>query len=282
MTHITLVPQGGLCNRLRAALSALWLTEQFSDCRVEVAWAVSAECAAPFHRLFEPESYTGDRFSVRPYNWFYTPVCRANLHLPGLLRRFCYDAQWVNFRSNLTATQLSRRIAVHRRLYVSTGYDLCATPGDMWRRLQPLPHLQRKIEALSRSFSRHTVGLHIRRTDNAVSMAHSTEPMFFEAIRRTISEDPMADFFLATDDHLLKDRLREAFPDRIFTQHCRGSRAELRGIEEAVVDLFCLARTSRLLGSYWSSFTDAAAQLGNLPLLIIDNSTSCSTTEIPS
>ena len=39
-------------------------------------------------------------------------------------------------------------------------------------------------------------------------------------------------------------------------------------MQAAVVDLFVLSKTRRLIGSYWSSFTDTAAELGNLPLTI--------------
>jgi hypothetical protein len=38
---------------------------------------------------------------------------------------------------------------------------------------------------------------------------------------------------------------------------------------EAVVVLFCLSRCHKLLGSYWSSFSDMAADLGSIKAQIV-------------
>lgn len=48
-----------------------------------------------------------------------------------------------------------------------------------------------------------------------------------------------------------------------------AARQDENGIADAVVDLFILSRTQRLYGSYWSSFSEVAAQIGNIPLEIV-------------
>ena len=40
-------------------------------------------------------------------------------------------------------------------------------------------------------------------------------------------------------------------------------------MQEAAIQLWSLARTRRLLGSYWSSFSDMAAEIGGIPLHIV-------------
>ena len=62
---------------------------------------------------------------------------------------------------------------------------------------------------------------------------------------------------------------RYAYPDRIITQRTQVRRDTLDGMREAVVDLWCLAATQRIIGSYWSSFTDTAAELRQIPLEIV-------------
>ena len=66
---------------------------------------------------------------------------------------------------------------------------------------------------------------------------------------------------------------QKAFPGRIVAQPVQSVRRDtLAGMQDAVVDLFCLSRTRKLLGSYWSSFSDMAAELSGIPLQIVKTS----------
>lgn len=261
MSRIVLVPQGGLCNRLRAILSAISLIERGDiDAHLSVGWDVNAECAARFDQLFEP--YPAACLTIGPRRWFDRPITRRNLHWPALVRSVLYSAQYSN-------TPPANE-ALNGKVYVSTGHAFCDYPADYVRRLRPLPHLQERIDSLSAAFvPGHTVGIHIRRTDHVTAIAESPDALFLDAISHAISRDADAHFYLATDDSTLKRRLVERFPGRITAQDCRGSRADLCGMEEAVVDLWTLARCSSLIGSYWSSYTDTAAEIGGVPLTII-------------
>ena len=46
-------------------------------------------------------------------------------------------------------------------------------------------------------------------------------------------------------------------------------RNTLDGMQAAVIDLFCLANTNRIYGSYWSSFSEIAAQIKKAELVIV-------------
>lgn len=268
MIHLTLVPQGGLCNRLRAVLSAVSLVEEkHIVARLRVGWSADDECAARFDQLFEPLG--SPDVTIAPRRWSDRPVTRRNLHWPALVRRLFYAAQYRNAPPTIEATVPASAAAEVVRLYVSTGYAFCDYSPSYVRRLRPLPHLQERIDALSAGFDAHTVGIHIRRTDHTTCIAESPDALFVDAMQQAIDADPATRFYLATDDATLKASLTERFPGRVTVQQCCGTRADLRGMEEAVVDLWTLARTSRLLGSYWSSFTDTAAEIGGIPLEII-------------
>ena len=155
------------------------------------------------------------------------------------------------------------------RVYLSGGYALCHYSPDCVARLCPRPELMQRIERIKARFTRNTVGVHIRRTDNAVSMSRSTPEGFRRAMDREIKRDFKVRFFLATDDDALKATLVQEDPDRIITQRTQVRRDTLDGMREAVVDLWCLAATQRIIGSYWSSFTDTAAELRQIPLEIV-------------
>lgn len=269
MSRLVLVPQGGLCNRLRAILSALCLIERGEiSARLSVGWDANAECAARFDQLFLP--LDSPHVSIGPRRWTDRPITRRNLHWPALVRCCIYRKQYANRPPAVETLRSIFDAHSEAAVYVSTGHAFCDYPADYVRRLRPLPHLQERIDRLSAAFVHgHTVGIHIRRTDHATAIAESPDARFVDAISDAIVHDADARFYLATDDADLKRRLVERFPDRITTQDCHGSRADLCGMEEAVVDLWTLARCSRIIGSYWSSYTDTAAEIGGVPLTII-------------
>ena len=98
---------------------------------------------------------------------------------------------------------------------------------------------------------------------------------FFRA-RRLLPLAPLADhlrvFYLATDDFAVKNEICRRFGGKVLTLPTPTCRKSLAGIQNAVVDLWCLAHTKRLIGSYWSSFTDTAAELGRIPVTIVRKS----------
>lgn len=264
--EVVVAVEGGLCNRLRAALSARAVSAR-NGWPVRVAWGRDAACMAEFADLFEP--IDTPLFRIASPRFGEAPDCRKNLHLPGLFRRFRYDRQRANFCCSRDG-DLSAFAAGARRTYVSTCYVVADYPATAIQELRPRPHLQRAIDGLSASFTNETVGVHIRRTDHRAAIETSTTETFFRAFDREIEKNPHASFFLATDDEALKTDLLARYPGRFQAQHIEENRRDTRyGMECAVVDLWCLARTRKLLGSYYSSFTDAAAALGGIPLEVM-------------
>lgn len=273
---MTVIPQGGLCNRLRVVLSALAVSRHGHDVTVE--WGSTRECRAAFSELFQsltaPEKDTAENaaygtFRIRDRRWWNAPQTRRNLHIPALLRRVVYDLQLVNYRCTHADDFLSRARACNN-IYVSTGYDIYPYSPALARLLRPVEALQKQIDALTATFDEHTVGVHIRRTDNAQSRSHSTDEAFIAAMQQAVIEDNATHFFVATDEPRLLDVLKEKYPGRIMHQQLSDVRRDTTdGMRQAVIDLFCLARTHHLLGSYWSSFTDMAAEIGEQPVHII-------------
>lgn len=264
---LVVAPQGGLCNRLRVLLSALHALRAVPGCGgVRVCWRAERECGARFEDLFEPPAEGRMHIGGCPY-WL-RPVCRKNLHLPALLRtpRFGF-AQRTNFHAS--REDIGHLLARHRRLYVSTCYPLLDYPPAIAAELRLTPALEARVEELARQFDAHTVGLHIRRTDHRQSIARSTDAAFDKAIRQTLARDPLTRFYLATDSRETKRRLTGRYGDRILTADAPLGRDSRAGVEAAAVDLFALARTARIYGSWYSSFTDMAAEIGGLEKHVI-------------
>ena len=263
---LTIVPQGGLCNRLRVVLSAIEASRR-GVAPIQIHWGRDAECRAWFEELFLPISSATFRIVHR--QWWAAPITRRNLHLPALLRRAMgYRLQQANCLPG--NDEAFYRMARGAKVYLSGGYSLCSYSPQCLELLQPQPDIQRRVEALVARSSASTVGVHIRRTDNVKSMQHSTPDGFRRAMRKALAEDVETTFFLATDDALLKAELEQEFAPRVITCHNPVRRDTLEGMCDAVVDLWCLAATRRIIGSYWSSFTDTAAELRQLPLEIVE------------
>jgi len=87
-------------------------------------------------------------------------------------------------------------------------------------------------------------------------------------MKQEILVDSETTFYLATDCKETKMTLQRLFQDRIISRKrdlARGSRA---GGRDAVIDLYSLSYTNKLLGSYWSSFSDTAAELRGIKKII--------------
>lgn len=262
---LILVPQGGLCNRLRLVLSAFGALKN-GVAPIEIHWARNAECRAWFEDLFLPVDSEALRIVHR--SLWAMPVTLRNLHLPAVLRRLMgYDLQRADCRPADDAEFY--RMANAGKVFMSGGTTLCSYDAECLQALRPQPAIQRCIDEVTAGFSDNTIGVHIRRTDNVVSMRHSTPDGFRRAMDRAVKSDGNTRFFLATDDHLLKEKMEREYGTRIITRHVSVSRDTVDGMRNAVIDLWCLAATRRIIGSYWSSFTDTAAELRDIPLEVV-------------
>lgn len=111
--------------------------------------------------------------------------------------------------------------------------------------------------------------MHIRRTDNQPAIGKSSTDAFLDSMKKEIAADPDTMFYLATDDMREETRLREVYPDRILSNQNRCLRRDSQeGMQDALLDLYCLAATRKIIGSYFSSFTDIAADMHGIPLCI--------------
>lgn len=266
-TNICIVPNGGLCNRLRLLLSVVEISRRQPALRFEVHWNKNAQCYAWFEELFEPLNMPS--ITVYHHRWWATQHRFLNLWWPALVRFFKgYTFQCTDLRPKDEAT-LSAVLSRHRRLYIASCYNLCDYSAASIAHLRPVPALQARINEIVSRFAPHTIGIHIRRTDNAMSQQHSRLEDFHTAVQREIQQDDQVRFFLCTDDAAVKAEFCQKYGDRILTQTSPVARDTLAGMQDAVVDLWCLAHTQKILGSYWSSFTDMAAELRQIPLEVV-------------
>ena len=136
--------------------------------------------------------------------------------------------------------------------------------------LKPAPQLTSRIVELKKRFAPDMVGVHMRLTDssNHTVPGVSVEKMIAR-MRAEMELNPDVKFFFASDGDKKEEALVTLFGDRLIRLPERASRFTLAGQEDAVVDLFGLAATSRIIGMRHSTFSTLAALIGNKPLLRI-------------
>ncbi len=129
--------------------------------------------------------------------------------------------------------------------------------------------VRQMVDAACKDLNEETVGVHIRRTDNSWSIEQSPVELFTHTMQTMITENPKRKFYLATDDAELKQTLRHTFAGHILSHDCPLNRDTQQGILSAVVEMYALSRTTFIIGSYYSSFSEMAAEIGGITLDVL-------------
>ena len=133
----------------------------------------------------------------------------------------------------------------------------------------PVASLRREVERVASAFGPRTVGVHVRRGDHALSREESPTAAFGTRMAAELARDPATTFFLCTDSPSDEAALGARFPGRVHARPKCLDRGDEAGARDAVIDLYALARTARILGSHESSFSETAAQIGGIELEVV-------------
>ena len=88
-------------------------------------------------------------------------------------------------------------------------------------------------------------------------------------MEKALDDRAGTNFYLSSDDTDVKKTLTDTFGKTIITGNKPVDRQSVAGVQDAVTDLYCLAATTKILGSYYSSFSEIAAQINNIQLEVI-------------
>ena len=291
MSKIYLKPVGGLCNRIRAIDSLLSVA---SECQKQlvVIWERDSSLNCSFSDLFQfnsafqlietkpilgwswpffpsrlPSKFlkqalyqrTRKKFSIdseiffnelgtrldslRPIN----PEKFADIHV---FDRQTYD-QFVDFQNT---------VAEDSNCFITTCWRICDHPKYS-ERFQPSNWVDTEVKKTTSGFNEHTYGIHIRGTDAEMAKKYSSVEAFKQQMDLLIEQSADTSFFLATDEPAIKNDLLAQYKNRIrvFDQP-DYSRDSPENIKNALVDLLCLSETKEIFGSYFSTFSQLAAQ----------------------
>ena len=257
---IWIEPIGGLCNRMRAINSAYHLALDLGQ-ELTVIWTARAELNCSFGKLFKKLSQvqlienvgkTARRYKLRRYfSDLYLneeAVGRLNGNDPMIPISF--------FREK-------------KRIYIHTGYQFYRTENYP-KLFVPTEEVRNLVEGQKRQWKGRMVGVHIRRTDNTSAIRGSSTEGFIMQMEKELLQEPETCFFLATDSNMESETLCKKFGSRIYMQENKKlERDSEEGMKAALVDLLCLAGTEKIIGSYWSSFTDLSSEYYGIEKVIV-------------
>lgn len=150
-----------------------------------------------------------------------------------------------------------------KNLYVSSCYRVFPLV-DRYNYFKPRREDLKRIRETTSAY-KNTLGLHIRRTDHVYSKSISTTEKFESLLKRYLHDYPDSNFFLSTDDGDTKEYLINRFGSKILSNEIRSyDRNNSLAARDAVVDLYCLAKTKQIFGSHHSSFSQTAADIGGI------------------
>lgn len=265
---ISLVPVGGLCNRMRAIDAGIALQRRIGV-PLRVYWESNDGLNCPFHRLFQPipeiELIEGLPWTSRQllrFGRFHDPI-KVLSWLTGTAY-YHHDEHERLVRD----AHPQRSLLSTRRLHIISFARFHPTP-EKYHSFRPIPELEMRIAEVASQFTTWTIGVHIRRTDNINAITVSSTSKFRDAMEKAVVMEPRTKFYLASDCPDTIKELRDHFGDRIITADIPASRKSEEGIQQAVVELYALSRTSYMFRSHFSSFSRTAAEIGNINSKVI-------------
>lgn len=269
---IIVEPLGGLANRMRVIASGLWLKKTING-ELTCFWNETDALNSPFNVLFENIDGLVIQSKLEKYNDI-RATNQASLHkkiVSKIINKYL-GVDYCIVERDFGDLIWNKKIDIleiaesHKNIYFKT----CEEFGDNFsefKKFTPVLSLQEKIDSIEKQFTKSTIGLHIRRTDNVESIKFSPLELFLEKINFEVSENENVNFFLSTDDLNVEERIISEFGNKIITHKKEFSRQTVAGMQDAVVDMFCLSKTAVIYGSYWSSFSEISARIGEINLI---------------
>ena len=273
-------PIGGLANRMRVIASAFKLKKEF-DCEIFCIWNENSELNAPFDKLFgHIEGLNIISKSKKMKKLISTFSAKSSWRTKSIFRllvkiynkRFGFDfsihERDVRSERNIVYDILKNNKDV--AIYVCTCHPFANWDTEDLN-FNPVKEIIEKIEFIHKQFSQYSevIGLHIRRTDNVTAIEHSPIELFVCEIENKIRENNNVGFFLATDDKDIEYLLQKLYPNKIIVEQKNLRRDSLEGIQDAIVDMFSLSKTSMIYGSYWSSFSSMAGKISGVECVLL-------------
>lgn len=281
-------PTSGLASRTYVLADAYALAKEYHH-KLIVIWRKTSDCDCRYRDVYSTEQFSDVSFHVYECNQFEEKFSdlRAEHTLSGIFKmaresriRLIYicnhSVLYHYYRSQCQIYKNSYKD--HNTLFNSEmarinscffeAYNCITGQGNIRDIQFQRIYLQEADEILMNG-GENIIGVHIRRTDHSLAKKSKTQH-FVDRMEEEIKKNPKVHFYLATDDWEEQLQMIKRFGEHILVQKNKTlERSSYAGMHSSIVDLICLSKTSRILGSNRSIFSKFAAEYGGVPLEIM-------------
>lgn len=273
MKQLTLVPIGGLANRIYAITSAIAFCKDY-DVKLRIIWFKDKGMGADFHSLFDLSSEVDkskvEIIDAKWYHYIYDRPRKRNLWLPFVIQTFCFNFRYYekNVLQKLNIDNLTEYILRNKSIYLVAYYNFYNVEKFNFLLLKSA--ISERVDQIACSFTQErTIGIHLRRTDNIDSIKNSPLSLFIIRMDQELTSNPDIHFYIASDSLNEKLELKKQYGDRLIMSLKEVQRNNKDGIIDALIELYILSRTCKIYGSAHSSFSTLAASIGGVELEIV-------------
>lgn len=261
---ISIIPTGGLCNRMRAMATGVAIARHYNS-KTTIYWNNCTGLKADFKDLFKPINEK-DVLIVENKEWIYNIKGTKGYLLRRPLLQMRFNQIYFNYSIYSShETNIFTKIDGRKNndiLFVSCC-PMCEQM-DIHTLFVPTDEIQCDIDKITSQYSEHTIGIHIRRTDSNESIKNSPIDAFEKRMQAELCKNVNTTFYVASDDDEVKRYFKNKYPKNVITIFQDTSRNSIEGMRFAVVDLFCLSKTKHIIGSFYSSYSHIASVLGGI------------------
>lgn len=288
---IYLEPFGGLGNRIRAIDSAITFCKRFAR-DLTIIWNINHELGCSFYDLYKPLQINNLNINIVEFRQ-YVPALKKGIVslpkigriIPSIKKQNYISSQYLSEQHNqstqnsLKETELVFYKRIENKLSnifsdkqsnykIRSCYRLCKCENQ-YDNFIPADEINSKILDKEKLL-KNSIGIHIRRTDHERAILHSTTDKFLKLMNEILLKDSNKIFFLSTDSEEEKQKLINEFGDRII-YNTIGSykRSNVDAIKDAMLDMYCLSKTEKIYGSYYSTFSLVAAEIGKIDIISV-------------
>lgn len=242
---------------------------EYTGRKLYVNWVPSKECNVEWHELFLNQLES----MPLPLSSFEVGI---NLYDDSVI-----PMSWYRDIPRLLVCNESHLVAVHTcrnfQPEAMANEAYADAKASFYKNLRSVDTVQNTVTDMQRRYFKgcDVIGVHIRRNDHLTFLKKDHRlvcptRMFIEAMENVLRTNPETKFFLATDNKKDEELIRRLFTSAVIVHEKEEpSRNTTKGMQDALVDWLLLSKTSGIIASYASSFSEEASAVNRIKLEVV-------------
>ncbi|MBS2097106.1 O-fucosyltransferase family protein [Carboxylicivirga linearis] len=275
MKIIYLVPFGGLANRLRVIASAIEFSKEYNF-KLKVFWINRPElnssyddllCSIPNVEIISKKNnilwraliHISSHYTI--YSWLKKTLLLTDYMLKSKFEKGYFDIESEKFCNYLMKSHKSKNwLITCRKFYNYSNKTL--------NLFVPQIKVQDKVDKfIKENIGGKFIAVHIRRTDNSISIENSPLHLFEAVIEKAILKNTK--ILVCTDSSSTKQYLKEKYSSSLVIPESNLSRNSKEGITDAFVEFILLSNSLKIYASQGSTFSLLASEFKSIDLEIV-------------